>query len=176
MQRIDQLVRSAVGFDASRGDQVNVINVQFDREAAVGGATAAGSKLLDFDKNDMMRGAELLVLAVVAVLIIFFVVRPLLASTAGGAVGLRALAGGVRALPPGGAAGGAGGQGQISYDAVTGEPLALPNPAAQEQAGGIDIARIEGQVRVSSVKSVSDFVDRHPEESVSILRGWLHEA
>jgi flagellar M-ring protein FliF len=162
-----------VGYDATRGDQVNVINVQFDREAAVGGAAATGSKLLDFDKNDLMRGAELLVLAVVAVLIIFFVVRPLLASTTG--AGLPRTLAGVRALPSGGGAGG-GGQGQVSYDAQTGEPLALPNPGNPEMDSRIDIARIEGQVRVSSVKSVSDFVDRHPEESVSILRGWLHEA
>jgi flagellar M-ring protein FliF len=39
----------------------------------------------------------------------------------------------------------------------------------------IDIARIEGQVKASSVKRVSEFVDSHPEESVSILRSWLHE-
>ena len=40
----------------------------------------------------------------------------------------------------------------------------------------IDIARIEGQVKVSSVKKVSEFVETHPEESVSILRAWLHES
>jgi flagellar M-ring protein FliF len=40
----------------------------------------------------------------------------------------------------------------------------------------IDIAKIEGQVKVSSVKKVSEFVDNHPEESVSILRAWLHES
>jgi len=38
------------------------------------------------------------------------------------------------------------------------------------------MAHIEGQVRISSVKSVSDFVEKHPDESVSILRSWLHEA
>ena len=173
MQRIDQLVRSAVGFDATRGDQVNVINVRFDRDAAAVGAVTGASKMLDFDKNDLMRGAELLVLAVVAMLIIFFVVRPLLASTSGGKpmaiAGMRALAG-----APGG--GGGGGGGQISYDSNTGEPLALPAPAPNEMDNRIDIARIEGQVRLSSVKSVSEFVERHPEESVSIIRGWLHEA
>jgi flagellar M-ring protein FliF len=176
MQRIDQLVRSAVGFDASRGDQVNVINVQFDREAAGTSATAGGSKLMDFDKNDLMRGAELLILGVVAAMIIFFVVRPLLAATGPSTGGPmpRTLAG-VRALQ--GPGGGGGGQGQVSYDAATGEPLALPGPVGNpEMDSRIDIAKIEGQVRVSSVKSVSDFVDRHPEESVSILRGWLHEA
>jgi len=176
MQRIDQLVRSAVGFDATRGDQVNVINVRFERDPAAAGIGSTGSKMMDFDKNDLMRGAELLVLAVVAVLIIFFVVRPLLTSTAGGG-GRPMNFGGVRALPgPPGGGGASGGQGQISYDANTGEPLALPNPSPNEIDNRIDIARIEGQVRVSSVKSVSDFVERHPEESVSILRGWLHEA
>ena len=178
MQRIDQLVRSAVGFDATRGDQVNVINVRFERDPAAAGMGSTGTKMLDFDKNDLMRGAELLVLAAVAALIIFFVARPLLVSTAGGG-GRPMNFAGVRALPgaPGGGGGASGGgQGQISYDANTGEPLALPNPGPSEMDSRIDIARIEGQVRVSSVKSVSDFVERHPEESVSILRGWLHEA
>ena len=40
----------------------------------------------------------------------------------------------------------------------------------------LDIARIEGQVKASSVKRVAEFVDRHPEESVALLRTWLHES
>ena len=40
----------------------------------------------------------------------------------------------------------------------------------------LDMARIEGQVKVSSVKRISEFVDKHPDESVSILRSWLHES
>ena len=39
----------------------------------------------------------------------------------------------------------------------------------------IDIARIEGQVKASSIRRVSEFVEKHPEESVSIIRTWLHE-
>jgi flagellar M-ring protein FliF len=60
----------------------------------------------------------------------------------------------------------------ISIDAATGQPLALPGPDIEQK---IDIARIEGQVKASSVKRVAEFVEKHPEESVSILRGWLHE-
>jgi flagellar M-ring protein FliF len=40
----------------------------------------------------------------------------------------------------------------------------------------IDIAKIEGQVKASSIKRVSEFVDKHPDESVAILRTWLHES
>ena len=172
MQHIDQLVRSAAGFDASRGDQISVINVRFDHDAAAGGVTAGGSKLLDFDKDDLMRGGELAIAAIVAILIIFFVVRPLLTAAAGG--------GGIRRRPwpagRGAPAGGGGGMAQLTHDPRTGEPLALPNPNAGEVEQRIDIAKIEGQVRASSVKSVSEFVQKHPEESVAILRGWLHEA
>ena len=54
-----------------------------------------------------------------------------------------------------------------------GQALALPGPDIEQK---LDIARIEGQVKASSVKRVAEFVDKHPEESVSILRSWLHES
>ena len=66
-----------------------------------------------------------------------------------------------------------GQQVQLTVDPATGQ-LALPGPAG-ELDQKIDIARIEGQVKASSIKRVSEFVDKHPEESVSILRNWLHE-
>jgi flagellar M-ring protein FliF len=62
---------------------------------------------------------------------------------------------------------------QITVDPTTGQQIALPAPDGIEQK--IDIARIEGQVKASSVKRVAEFVDKHPEESVSIIRSWLHE-
>ena len=83
MQRIQDLVRSAVGYNQTRGDQVTVVNVRFTHDDDAQGVSA-GSPLLGFDKNDMMRGAELVILFVVGVLIIFFVARPLLKNTAGG--------------------------------------------------------------------------------------------
>ncbi|HEX7799745.1 MAG TPA: flagellar M-ring protein FliF, partial [Asticcacaulis sp.] len=74
-------------------------------------------------------------------------------AVAGGAPVLAEAGGGFPAI--------SGGGGQLA-----------PVGAAEER---IDIARIEGQVRASSVKKVSEFVERHPEESVSILRSWLHD-
>jgi flagellar M-ring protein FliF len=166
MKRIDELVRSAVGFDQERGDQVSVVNVRFDRGADAEGASA--SSPFSFDKNDMMRGVELAVMLVVAVLLVFFVVRPMIkpAPPPSTALTLASAAAGA------GGPGGAGGTAQIAYDPQTGQPLALPGPLDQH----IDIARIEGQVKASSVRKVAEFVEAHPEESVSILRSWLHES
>jgi flagellar M-ring protein FliF len=184
MQRIEQLVRAAVGFDQARGDVVTVVNVPFPREADLEGVTATGP-LSGFDKNDIMRAAELGVMGIVAILIILFGVRPLLKNltSPGGGGGMPMLAGhGMSGMGGGPAPGGNltrmittsdGGQMQVAVDPITGESLALPSPEIDQR---IDIARIEGQVKASSVKRVSEFVDRHPEESVSILRSWLHEA
>jgi flagellar M-ring protein FliF len=168
MQHIQDLVRAAMGFDQTRGDQMSVVNVRFNRETDAVGGTEAKAGMFNFDKNDIMRGAELFILFLVGVLMIFFVLRPIMKS-AGGA--LPALVSGGPGLAGGGPYVGAQ-TAQLAFagDAGGGGHLALAAPDH-----GIDIARIEGQVKVSSIKKVADFVDKHPEESVSILRGWLHE-
>ena len=164
MKRIDELVRSAVGYTASRGDQISVINVRFDHGDEEGTASTLPA-MLNLDKNDTMRIVQLGVLLAVASLVVFFVVRPLLTTASG--------SGGGGAMPMLAMAG-AGGQALPGPEASGGATLTLARPAAQGDSR-IDIAKIEGQVKASSVKQVSEFVDQHPEESVSILRTWLHE-
>jgi flagellar M-ring protein FliF len=39
----------------------------------------------------------------------------------------------------------------------------------------IDIGQIEGQVRASSIKKISELVAKHPEEAVGIMRGWMYQ-
>ena len=165
--KIEALVKAAVGFDAERGDQVQVTAVRFNRDLAEVGGAEAGSSLFDFTKNDLMRGVELLVLLITGVLLIFFVLRPLLKTATGG--GLPQLAGGAA---PGVASlqttivGGAGGAQMAQLSGPSG---------GSEMEQRLDIARIEGQVKASSVKKVAEFVEKHPDESTSILRSWVHE-
>jgi flagellar M-ring protein FliF len=165
IQRIDALVKAAIGFDQARGDQVKVEPVRFERSTAEAAGTEVKPSLLDLDKNDIMRIVELAILFLVGVLLVFFVLRPLLKSASGPGGPLQmalspveaaqAMTGGQQMLPAG------GGQ------------LALAGPSEMDQR--LDIARIEGQVKASSVKKVSDFVERHPDESTAILRNWVHE-
>lgn len=172
MRRIEQLVRSAVGFSAERQDQVSVVNVRFNREDDAAGASAKGG-MFAFEKNDLMRLGELGILAVVAGLIIFFVARPLVKGASQPGSPLR------MAMAGGGGGAGAGPTAQtmapLSYEPSGGDTLALAGPREIDMDQRIDIARIEGQVKASSVKRVAEFVDNHPDESVSILRSWLHD-
>ena len=39
----------------------------------------------------------------------------------------------------------------------------------------IDVSRIDGQVRESSIKKVGEVVSAHPEEALAIIRTWLHQ-
>ena len=169
MQRIEQLVRASVGFNQDRGDQISVINVKFPLAADAGGVEAT-NPLMGFDKNDIMRAAELAVLAIVGILMIFFVARPLLGAGGGtkGKGGAMTAGGGptrIMVTPD-------GQQMQVAADGSL-QQLALSGP--DDDGGRIDLARVEGQVRASSIKKVSEFVSSHPDESVAILRSWLHE-
>ncbi|MNR28761.1 flagellar MS-ring protein [compost metagenome] len=112
-----------------------------------------------------MRGVELLVLLVTGLLLIFFVVRPLLKTASGGG-GVPALVGanGLPVTPL---------DTQLVGGVLPGQPQMLAAPSEMDQR--LDIARIEGQVKASSIKKVADFVDSHPEESTAILRSWVHE-
>ena len=170
IEQIKSLVAAAVGIDATRGDRIEVLNARFNRDLAVVGGEEAESSLFNFTKNDIMRGVELLVLLITGLLLIFFVLRPLLKSAGGGA--------GAGQLQLAGAAAGSGGGGMVSLQTTImggagGVMPQLAGPSEMDQR--LDIARIEGQVKASSVKKVADFVEKHPDESTTILRSWVHE-
>jgi len=166
MQRIESLVRAAVGFDEKRGDQLQVLNVRFERVPDAQGV-APGFSL---DKGDMMRIAELAVMVVVTGLLMFFVIRPMLRpGIVVGPGGTATLNG--RPMQLSGSAGADGITAATAMDA-SGQRMAVADSQFDQR---IDIAKIEGQVKVSSVKKVSEFIENHPEESISILRSWLHE-
>ncbi|NBG96658.1 flagellar M-ring protein FliF [Pyruvatibacter mobilis] len=197
LELIGRLVRSAIGFDETRGDKVEVVNLQLNANAIDPlSADDAEQGFVDglMANLDPMRLAELGALLIVTILAIFLVARPLIA---------RLTTPGVQEAGPAAIAGGAPAgtpqlpspdmkaileqavaDGQEVIRGPDGEPIALANPTPEQQAAlaledetsaMIDIAQIEGQVRESSIRKIGELVQNHPEESLSILRGWLHE-
>ena len=163
--QIKSLVAAAAGIDETRGDKIEVINVRFNHDTGIAGGLEGKSSLLDFSKNDIMRFIELGILTVVALLLIFFVLRPLL-KTASGGTNLPTVIG-ANGMP-------------VTTVATTvigadGQPQLVQLPAPTEMDQKIDIARIEGQVKASSVKKVADFVQAHPDDAAGILRTWVAE-
>ena len=161
MQRLTQLVRSAVGFNTERGDVVEVVNTQFARTAP--GPAAEGPGMFGFLGGiDVMRINEIVAALIASLAFVFFVLRPLISGLMRGGANAAA-PGPVPALP------GAGGA-----------AAALPAPASAmlpaNEDDGIDVAQIGGRVRQSSVKKMAEVVNQHPDESAQIIRGWLNNA
>ncbi len=179
LAQIDALVKSAIGFDAARGDVVNVVNMKFAEPELI---EDAGTTLLGLDKTDLMRRAELVVLAIVAMLVLLLVVRPLLGrilAMPSAAPANIALAGPADqlALPPGAAAALAiPGPAPIGLPGLPSMPSSSDAEAiAAEIEQMIDLNQVEGRVRASSIRKISDLVDQHPEQAVNMIRQWVYQ-
>ena len=78
LDQIKSLVQSAIGFDQTRGDQITVANLQFAQGPTPALTGTSGPSLFDFTRDDLINGAEMLVTLVIALALVFFVMRPLL--------------------------------------------------------------------------------------------------
>ncbi len=169
-EEIDQiaaLVRSAIGFDQKRGDQVQVVNLRFAETPATPIAEPTGwLSALAFTKDDIMRAIEMLVMGLLGLVVLLMVVRPLVR---------RILAPEERALPalPGVPAAEALTAELGAAASAEGGPAFKAEPS--ETSKMIEIAQIQGQVHAQSVQKVGELADRNPHETVSIIRDWLHE-
>jgi len=181
LAQLATLARSAVGFNQQRGDSVEVVNMRFAGAEDIGFA-ADTEGLLGLGKGDLFRLGERLGIAIIALLALFLVFRPLIgrllaigtANTAATAQlagpGLATLPQGVdpARLPPG-----------IAVPQLPGPDGALPAeltaPRRTSLEQMIDVARVEGQVKASSIKKIGEIVGHHPEEAVSIMRSWLYQ-
>jgi flagellar M-ring protein FliF len=175
MAQIEAIVRSATGYDAKRGDVIDVANMRFVSEVEPGGANSEDKTLMGFERSDIVHLAETAVLGLVALLVVLLVVRPVMN---------RLLPSGASPSAEGG--GGAGVIGMLPGSVSGGTPaLAGPNAGNVEamdrpnndfeEDSLIDLARVEGRVRVSSLRKIGEIVDKHPSEAVSILRGWMYQ-
>jgi len=171
LDQIAALVRSAIGFDQKRGDQVQVVNLRFAETPASPIVEPTGwLSMLHFTKDDIMSIIEMLVMAVLGLVVVLLVVRPLVRRIIAPEEGNRA------ALPPTGA-GGASLPATPATAAITAETVDPARAAEPSQTSKmIDIAQIQGQVHAQSVQKVGELADKNPRETVSIIRSWLHDS
>ena len=177
IDRIAALVRSAIGFDQKRGDQVEVVNLRFaDTPSTAMPEPAGWMSMFQFTKDDILRGIELGVMFLLGLVMLLLVVRPL----------VRRVLSSEQPASPGNAALLAA---AVAGAAAAGSPLSPDVQAAIAQvdtddlkavpshtAKMIDIAQVQGQVHAQSVQKVGELADKNPNETVSIIRQWLHDS
>ncbi|WP_334370044.1 flagellar basal-body MS-ring/collar protein FliF [Bradyrhizobium sp. AZCC 1719] len=164
LDRIATLVRSAIGFDQKRGDQVEVVNLRFAEAPSVPPVVEPGGLLgmLQFTKDDVMYVIELGVMMLLGLVVLFLVIRPLVKRILAAEV-VPALAEPTPALIEG-----SGPNGELG-----------PNQALIAGTSGtaqlIDVAQVQGQVHAQAVHRVGELAERNPNETASIVRQWLSE-
>jgi flagellar M-ring protein FliF len=158
LAQIQSLVRSAIGFDAKRGDVVEVKNMPFSAPPPA----EAEPTWPQLTRSDVMRLAELAALALVALMLILLVVRPTLR----------------RLLPPPAPALAAAGAGASLAGGDATPALAAPEAAPAGEAGAaLDIPMDpESRLRHELIKRAREVIDDAPDKAVAIIRAWLHEA
>lgn len=173
MDKIKGLVRSAVSFDSNRGDTLEVANMQFAQGNAPKDQGTGPDLLMGVPKADLFHAVETLILAVIGLLVVLLVVRPVLRRILDSAGGV---AGDQQGLLAGGSAG-YGGTAQLPAPggAFSRDMEAESAAAESEIERMIDISRVEGRVKASSLRKVGEIVDKHPDEAVAILRNWMYQ-
>ena len=159
------LVRSAVGYSEARGDTVEVVNLQFaERPELAASGTDANAGLLDFTRDDLMNGAEMAVTLLIALALVFFVMRPLLKkvltpeSTA-------------LALPPSSEL---GHNMLVPTDQV--EQQDEPEVERDKTPAWVANARSMGETQLQTLKTVGTLVEENPRQAALIVRDWLGSA
>ncbi|MBT4965464.1 MAG: flagellar M-ring protein FliF [Alphaproteobacteria bacterium] len=174
LEQLATLARSAVGYNEGRGDVLEVVNLRFaplnildipDEEAA----------FLGLGKDDYFRVAEIIIFAIVGLLVVLLVLRPLVSRALSIA---QAQAEAVAAARTAQIEAERAQQAALSAPkGPDGQPLAVTDGSeeGEDVDSMINMAQVEGRVRASSVKKIGDIVDKHPEEALAIMRTWMYQ-
>ncbi len=154
MEQISALVKSAVGYDANRGDMVEVENMRF-ASIDTGIEDAAEPLYFGFTKEELLRIAEGLGVAIVAILVILLVIRPLINN----------------AFEP---------APNVGDKLLSGNPdddnLLLSNFLNEDESNDelVNLNKVDGRVKVSSLKKLNSIIEKNPEQAVNVIRSWLY--
>ncbi|WP_037313780.1 flagellar basal-body MS-ring/collar protein FliF [Ruegeria halocynthiae] len=158
MDALKELVASAVGFDAARGDVITLKSLDLPVVEPQG--TVAASSIWQKVHFDAMSLIQMAVLAIVSLVLGLFVIRPILTSPA---MAPALLPSGVTPEPD------AYLTGEIAPE-EGGQVTALPGQAT---AGGVPA--LAAQAGADPVDRLRAMIGDKQEETVEILRSWLEE-
>ena len=171
------LVASAVGFDEARGDVITLKSLPFQPVELLG--TSAEASFLSGLTMDLTHLLQIAILAIVALVIALFVVRPILTrppreeqlAIAAESSGEEALALGVEQADAG--------TEQMDLPEIDLNELGGADTADFDFSGGGDLALPDlpafGAADEDPVSRLRDLIEERREETLEVLRGWMDE-
>jgi flagellar M-ring protein FliF len=159
LERISTLVRTAIGYDQNRGDQVEVVNLRFadaPQEIELAEESLLTS-LLNPTKEDIFAYLEIAVIVLLTLMVLLMVVRPLVKQVIGPGVARTLLPAAAPAI------------------AAAGEvPVDSPGRDSPTMKM-LELARVNGEVQQKSIEKIGELVKTNPAESVAVLRQWIND-
>ncbi len=158
MKKFEELVKSALGYNAERGDMVEVTNLQFVNGQMIKPDKKVETLIMGFTKDEIIRISEGIGVALVAILVILLVIRPLINN----AFDMSNNDSDTRLL------------GQNAEE----DNLLLSNFLDEDHedvSDMINMNKVNGRVKASSIKRINDIVEKNPDTAVNIVRGWLYQ-
>ncbi len=166
LDRIEKLVKSAIGFDEKRGDRLDVVSMPFvavsDTVDTVPIATPGKVN------GDLINFVQIIAFGVLGFGIITLTARSTFTALS---------------RPPASLTLNSAAPGEI---ATAHAPTAFPSGTAGAPEPATDAARlgsddddtitmsnIQGQMRAASIRKVTQLVERHPDATLGIIRGWI---
>ena len=162
LDALEELVASAVGFDAERGDVITLKSL--DLPTAEPQGTLASASIWQNIQLDTMSLIQMAVLGVVSLVMGLFVIRPILTNTSA-----------VPALPPAAMTSVDGNAPVLDGEIADAQGQNFsPLPARADQDGAVPaITSAKGEDAVGRLRAM---IGDKQEETVEILRSWLEES
>ncbi len=187
IERIEKIVRTAIGINDERGDIVEVTSMQFNTPALMFD-TLEEASMFSFTKNDYLYIAEIVILLICALILVLFIIRPLLKKALSNEIIAPVIANPENALLGGAAQGNMAAlndntQTQLDQIADHTEEATEKNEILEKFRKDmertkdlIDMAKASGEFQTESLNKVSEMVEENPEKAASVLRDWMQEA
>jgi flagellar M-ring protein FliF len=197
--QITELVKTSVGFREDRGDTVKIVNMRFTETGVSDEKVDFLTKVADFLSRP--KTIDFLMLLGAGILLFFGLIKPIVLklpsvneansdkedsfvqnySLGNASVGTPPIGNSAMAASPIGSS--SIRQSSLNNDDYSYTASDFSSEEEYEaykinRSKGIsdliDLDRIDGQVNMSSVKKISEIIEKHPEEAVSIVRSWIH--
>jgi len=159
IEQIRALVNTAIGYDETRGDQVEVLNMQFAERPELNFEPSEVG-LFDFTRDDMFAAIEMAVTLLIGLALVFFVMRPLIK----------------KVLEPDETPMLVTAQEAVNAEGQHIGDVAAKSPEDEARDAWLDDARSLGQAQIEAIERVGTLVQENPKQASMIIRNWLLEA
>lgn len=156
LDKIKILASSAVGLDTARGDKIEVINLQFSEEFAT---LPKKEKPFEWVQNQLQSIIQTVIVGIVIILGLLMVVRPAIIR----ALELRKVATEQSDLQ----------EAMMSMQQINASQES-PEQSAPEPEDDFEVTFTQDKRKINMIKQLNEMVEKHPEETVAIIRNWLY--